>query len=92
MEAGVLMHARRRQLGMRCASGPRWARGAVGLFAGGLAGGILGTLAAFAVGARKLADDSSEVAPIRAPILTVFGVTIAGAVIGTVAAAVPPEC
>ena len=86
------MRARRRQLGIQCATSPRWARGVGGLFLGGAAGAILGVLVGGVVGLRKLSGPGSEVEPLRAAMITAFGLTFAGAAVGVTAGALPPEC
>jgi hypothetical protein len=85
---------RRRQLGIeiKCSTSPRWARGIGGMLVGSAAGAILGVLVGATVGVNRLTDTSSEAAPIRGAMLTAFGLTIAGSVVGAVAGAVPPEC
>lgn len=80
------------QLGGDCSRSPRWARGVGGALLGGVAGGVLGVLAGFVVGLRKLSDASAETAPIKASIGTAIGVTVVGAAVGGVVAALPSEC
>jgi len=89
------MRARRRprpQLGIQCSSSPRWARGAGGLFLGAATGAVLGVFVGGVVGLRKLSGPGSEVEPLRAAMITAFGLTLTGAVVGVTAGALPPEC
>jgi hypothetical protein len=85
-------HHRQRQLGIACSQSPRWARGIGGMLVGSAAGAILGVLVGATVGVNRLTDQSSEAAPLRGAMLTAFGLTIAGSVVGAVAGVVPPEC